>query len=304
MRKYIFLLIFIVVQINLISGCSSQEKGLIPGKPSRFANASCTYNLLDGECQYLQDGSILCSMGQCNEGNCTSGKGKISYPGGTTIEGVFKNGKIDGVVDLRGCGGVNFIGVQKDNSLKGKHIFSNGEVYEGTIIDGMKQGKGVYTDINGVVYNGNWKDDIREGRFIISGRLGGNKRILTYINGKDDDERERDRQNAMEEKRQQEYEFAVAKRKDSENLEWHRKFLDCNVFKYYKQCNRNVTINFINSESKGNYSVCGKILRSEKIYFQCQVNGYSQRAMNSTVVYLFYDQMGNCSSKYEDLCKY
>jgi hypothetical protein len=296
-----------------MNGCASEEikneydknrMSSLERRPVRFVNTSCIYNPLDGECQYLDDKSLLCSMGQCNEGNCNTGKGKVSYPGCTTIEGVFKNGKIDGELDLIECGcGLHFIGVQKESTLKGKHIFPNGEIYEGTIIDGLKQGKGNYKDINGVTYNGNWKNNIREGRFTINDNQRGMKRIVTYINGKDDDERERERQKAIEDARQRSYEIAESKRREIVNLEWHRKFIACRVFRDYEQCNRNVPITFINSDGIKYQSLCGKTIRSERISFQCKVSGNPFGAIANPVVYLHYDEMGNCSNRAHDLCK-
>ena len=56
---------------------------------------------------------------------------------------------------------------------KGKYIFKNGEIYEGSIIEDKFEGYGKYIYENGEYYIGQWKEDLRNG-----------KGILYYKNGK------------------------------------------------------------------------------------------------------------------------
>ena len=47
---------------------------------------------------------------------------------------------------------------------KGTYIFKNGDKYEGEFKAGMKDGYGKYSYSNGNVYEGNWKDDEKNGQ--------------------------------------------------------------------------------------------------------------------------------------------
>lgn len=41
--------------------------------------------------------------------------------------------------------------------------YANGDVYEGTFVDGVKSGKGVYKFADGGIYTGTYKNDLRHG---------------------------------------------------------------------------------------------------------------------------------------------
>ena len=47
---------------------------------------------------------------------------------------------------------------------KGTYIFKNGDKYEGDFKGGMKDGKGKYTYNNGNIYEGDWKEDEKCGK--------------------------------------------------------------------------------------------------------------------------------------------
>lgn len=49
------------------------------------------------------------------------------------------------------------------NTTKGTIVFSNGDVYEGDIVDGKPHGNGTCTYKNGDVYEGEWEDGRRNG---------------------------------------------------------------------------------------------------------------------------------------------
>ena len=307
-------LLLLTLLTSIFLSCSSEEPRQVDSTVTPVAPSisSCSYNLLDGECTYYSDKSVLCSMGSCTSGDCTTGKGVLTYPSGTIIETNFKKGKIEGSLSLKECGnGLQFLGILKDYTRKGKHTYQNGETYEGTIIDDKKEGKGIFVDKAGNIYEGSWKNDIRDGKFTIKDFESKSKRTVTYVNGKDDDERERERQYAIdrkrkedEQKRKEEAEIADMRKNASINLRWHNKFLACNVFSVHDQCDANVPIIYKSNSvfESGTTNLCRRPLKYEKIYFQCQLKGYQRRALHDTAITIYYDEDGNCSPLINDLC--
>ena len=146
MKKWINV-VLIVVQIFYLLGCASEEvRETVPD----VKQISCTFNQLDGECKYFDNGTTLCSSGTCSEGDCTTGKGVITYPGGSKLEGIFKDGKLNGAGSYQGCS-ESFVGTFK-NDFKEKGIFvskDSNKIYEGTFKDELKSGNfNVYLDYN------------------------------------------------------------------------------------------------------------------------------------------------------------
>jgi hypothetical protein len=78
MGKWKGVILIFVIQIIYLLGCSSEEVREEP-KPVE-KEVLCTFNQLDGECKYFDNGTTLCSTGTCSEGDCTTGKGVINYP--------------------------------------------------------------------------------------------------------------------------------------------------------------------------------------------------------------------------------
>ncbi len=303
------LLLSLTLLISILLSCkievTESNSEYLRENPPTVGNY-CSFNPLDGECTYYNDNnSVLCSMGKCNEGDCITGKGVLTYPSGTTLETNFKKGSMEGTISLKECSyGITFVGILKNDSRIGKFTFSNGETYEGTMIKGKKEGKGILVDTAGNIFEGSWKNNIREGKFIIKYSDTKTKKIVTYIDGYDDEERERYRQFAIERKRREEAELAEARINSSTNLRWHKKFLACNVFSVHDHCDTNVPIiyksNLVNEI--GYRKICGKTLKYEKIYFQCQVRGYQRRALHDTAITIWNDEYGNCSPIIDDLC--
>jgi hypothetical protein len=146
MKKWINV-VLIVLQIFYLLGCASEEvRETVPD----VKQISCTFNQLDGECKYFDNGTTLCSTGTCSEGDCTTGKGVITYPGGSKLEGIFKDGKLNGAGSYQGCS-ESFVGTFK-NDFKEKGIFASkdsNKIYEGTFKDELKSGNfNVYLDYN------------------------------------------------------------------------------------------------------------------------------------------------------------
>jgi hypothetical protein len=80
--------------------------------------------------------------GECIDGDCVNGKGKIKYKDGSTYEGPFKNGKPNGT------GGITTL--------------TNGDEIRIKMVDGKYNGYGVYEFKNGVVITGEWSNAIDE----------------------------------------------------------------------------------------------------------------------------------------------
>ena len=302
--------LLLILLSYIFLSCSSEEKRqpivsedirqpIVEAVPVAPSITSCSFKLLDGECSYYNDNSVLCSMGKCNSGDCTNGKGVIAYPNGTTIETSFKMGKMGGVMSLKECSkGMQFLGTLSGNSSKGKHTYPNGEIFEGSIVDGVKQGKGIFTDSKGNIYVGNWKDDIKEGKFTIKDLETKAERVVTYINGKDDEQRERERLSAIEYKRKEQAELA-------QTLRWQSMVNSCNILSSgnYNHCDLSVPT--IYNYSKTAYittCISRKNIKVEDVYFQCQLKGQKLGAIINNLARIYFDQNGNCSTEIGDLC--
>ena len=163
----------------------------------------------------------ICSMGTCSDGDCENGKGILSFPRGSKIEGTFKKGKLNGTGSYEGCGS-SYTGTFKDN-LKDKGVLIIKtklnrdreliQYYDGLFQNEMRNGKGIYyssSDSN--IYEGSWKDDVKNGAFVVYSNFRGDfplsekgavmktvydgSKKITYVNDRDKEEveqEERDR---------------------------------------------------------------------------------------------------------------
>ena len=156
MGKWKGVILIIVLQLFYLLGCASEE---VRETEPDVKQISCTFNQLDGECRFFSsflgerdkgNSYSICSVGTCSEGDCENGKGVITYPGGSILEGFFKDGKLNGAGSYKGCSG-SFVGTFK-NDFKEKGIFvskDSNKIYEGTFKDELKSGNfNVYLDYN------------------------------------------------------------------------------------------------------------------------------------------------------------
>ncbi len=93
------LLLSLTLLISILLSCkievTESNSEYLRENPPTVGNY-CSFNPLDGECTYYNDNnSVLCSMGKCNEGDCITGKGVLTYPSGTTLETNFKKGSME-----------------------------------------------------------------------------------------------------------------------------------------------------------------------------------------------------------------
>ena len=246
MKKWINV-VLIVVQLFYLLGCASEE---VREEPKLLEKElSCTFNQLDGECRFFSsflgerdkgNSYAICSVGTCSEGDCENGKGKLSFPAGSKLEGTFKKGKLNGEGFYEGCGS-SYTGTFKD-SLKEKGVLitkakSNRDddliqYYDGSFQNEMRNGKGIYyssrdskdnRDRN--IYEGSWKDDVKNGAFVVYSSFRGDFPLsekgtvlksvydgsekITYINDRDKvivEQEERDRKyRAIEEEKERKY---------------------------------------------------------------------------------------------------
>jgi len=123
------------------------------------------------------------------------GNGTIMYPSGDKYVGEIKNNKRNGKGTYTFKNGLTSSGEWKDNKAVGKHTtsdtegvaekaiekiidekasnneskiitetYENGDKYVGTLKDGKKHGKGIYTLANGMQYTGDFKDNEWHGK--------------------------------------------------------------------------------------------------------------------------------------------
>ncbi len=139
-------------------------------------------------------------MKGCNSGNCVNGKGKYIFSNGNVYEGGWLNGKRHGKGIYIHHRGEIFVGVwdhgRRHGRIKhigfdgteeerlyqhgkrirpgcnsenctngtGEFIYSNGNSYIGSWINGQKHGKGTYFYFQGDRYEGNWLKDKKHGK--------------------------------------------------------------------------------------------------------------------------------------------
>ena len=202
MGKWKGVILIIVLLIFYLLGCASEEvRETVPD----VKQISCTFNQLDGECRFFSsflgerdkgNSYSICSVGTCSEGDCENGKGTLSFPAGSKIEGTFKKGKLNGAGSYQGCGS-SYTGTFKDN-LKDKGVLITEEYkvkdlslnrapeparpaspggpggpsrqyYDGLFQNEMRNGKGIYySSRDSNIYEGAWKgDDIKNGAFVV-----------------------------------------------------------------------------------------------------------------------------------------
>ena len=96
---------------------------------------------------FVEGGSVKGTYrGQCINSQ-PHGAGVVSYYNGDKLEGVFKQGELDGPGTLTSV---------------------TGDIYKGLIIDGKRQGQGSYHWARGSSYVGMWEDDIRQGQGVFT----------------------------------------------------------------------------------------------------------------------------------------
>ena len=88
----------------------------------------------------------------CTEGNCTDGKGTLTYADGGTYVGEFKNGKFDGQGTRTSTSGAKYMGEFKSGKFEGKGTLTSpdGGVYAGEFKEGKRDGYGTLTRPDGM----------------------------------------------------------------------------------------------------------------------------------------------------------
>ncbi len=71
--------------------------------------------------------------------------------------------------------GTKYKGEFRDNEITGtgRYDWPDHSYYEGQVVNGLRHGKGVYTNSKeGVVYEGEWKNGLRHGKGVLKYRNG------------------------------------------------------------------------------------------------------------------------------------
>jgi hypothetical protein len=199
-KSSIFLIIFIL-GIGMI-GCSSKDVR----KPPSMVVRSCSLHPIEGECRVFTDRTLSCSQGKCLNGDCSTGIGKLEYPGGSIQEGSFKDNLLNGKGSYINCENrIKFDGTLKNGYAEnGTFIYSDGTIYSGTVKKGIYDGKGKFTAYDGTTYEGVWKNGMKNGPFVLTGTITGK---ITYIDNIDKEiieaEKKREKEIIEAEKRRQ-----------------------------------------------------------------------------------------------------
>lgn len=95
-----------------------------------------------------------------------NGEGKLYYKtGDLAYAGSFKNGRKTGnSKSFRPNGAMLYIGQYENNEFHGEGIsyFEDGETYQGTVKNSLKDGYGIFTKLEGVI----WDGDFSQGAFV------------------------------------------------------------------------------------------------------------------------------------------
>jgi uncharacterized caspase-like protein len=120
----------------------------------------------------MKNGDIY--TGTWRNGN-RHGTGRLTWTNGGFWEGEFRDDQqvLSGQMTMK-RDGVSISGVftmAPDSGVlsgKGRLAWTNGDVFEGTLVSGIKQGKGSFTWANGQRYEGDWERDLPNGKGTIS----------------------------------------------------------------------------------------------------------------------------------------
>ena len=98
-------------------------------------------------------------------------KGTATFKEGHTYTGSMRNGKMHGDGKFVWKDGTIFEGKFRKNEITGfgKYTWPDGTTYEGEVKDGIRNGKGVFTNSKeGYKYEGEWKNGLRHGKGVLS----------------------------------------------------------------------------------------------------------------------------------------
>lgn len=103
------------------------------------------------------------------------GKGRLTWPNGDYWEGEFRDDQqnLTGQMNMkRGAATITGVFTMAPDtgvlSGNGRLVWTNGDVFEGTLVRGVSQGKGSFTWANGQRYEGDWERDLPNGKGTIS----------------------------------------------------------------------------------------------------------------------------------------
>ena len=164
MKKILFVLF-----IALFVGCNSNDSEIEELKKelkevrSILDESEVVYDLTGNDEESI-------GYGQCVEGNCENGKGKMVWGVDSSYTGGWVNKKRNGQGTLTHSDGTKYVGEYKDDKMHGQGTYTwqnPWEQYVGEFKDGNKHGQGTLTFADGEKYVGGWKDRKKHGQELI-----------------------------------------------------------------------------------------------------------------------------------------
>lgn len=145
--------------------------GIIKSKNGDFVKGHWLVGLRDGEFEEVWSEGKEYFKGQY-QNNKRNGFGILKFKDGKVYEGEFENGLFHGngkvimpVEQMR------YEGEFRDGKMSGRGVMlwmdEGGVTYDGEMLDGIRNGFGVYTDKNKNKYIGYWKNDKKDGQGIL-----------------------------------------------------------------------------------------------------------------------------------------
>ncbi|MDR2781413.1 MAG: hypothetical protein LBB21_03070, partial [Holosporaceae bacterium] len=148
-----------------------EGKFILRGKDNSIQREyNCLYRdgkIVNGYTEIYDIGGRISYEGEFKDGK-KNGRGKFTYPDGSSYEGIFKDDEKDGEgIFTSTRSNTEHRCTYKDGKIVNGYIkidYENGSSYEGEFKDGRKNGKGKLTYQDGSFYEGDFEKGVRKGK--------------------------------------------------------------------------------------------------------------------------------------------